>query len=86
MPTSRPVVNGIRLCRAFQSGLRVFPGEALISPAAFLQSTEIASRGVLRDKSPGRFSVNASSTLLLAVRGAATPLDILATKCYVFCR
>jgi hypothetical protein len=40
----------------------------------------------LRDKSPGRFSVNASSTSPLAVRGAASPLDILATKCYEFCR
>src|SRR5215203_7373779 len=132
----QPVVNGIRLCCAFQAELRLFPKEALISPAAFLQSTAIsgkraggirytgpdtlnearqhprasktgtatplnpssssprvdaqpsdstrssserrsltfvivcrvkASRGVWRDKSPARFSVNASSTLPLAV-------------------
>src|SRR5829696_6950075 len=40
----QPVVNGIRLCCAFQSELRLFPREALSSPAAFLQSAAISGK------------------------------------------
>jgi hypothetical protein len=77
--TRRPDANVMRLRRAFQAEVRAFPKEALISAAAFLQSTAISARTALVDA-----GVNAIYPTRYSGRHLRKLLDILATKCYEF--
>src|SRR5215204_3501590 len=72
----QPVVNGIRLCCAFQSELRLFPREALSSPAAFLQSAAISGKraGGIRYAGPDTLN-EARQRPYASDTGTATPLN-----------
>src|SRR5215217_3494598 len=72
----QPVVNGVRLCCAFQSELCLFPREALISAAAFLQSTAISGKraGGIRYTGPDTLN-EARQRPSASETGTATPLN-----------
>src|SRR5918998_4629554 len=66
----------MRLCCAFQSELRLFPREALISPAAFLQSSATSGKraGGIRYTGPDTLN-EARQRPSASETGTATPLN-----------